>query len=627
MATYQGARALRDLLPVSDIRDRIILPLLILFSISILFVARAEHGLFEDMLHRAASERISGVDTPILVIHVDDETINTMGPQADHPAAIACLVNRVQAGNPRAIGLDYAFTGRTTGDVLPGCSTDQLPISGDGIPIVVGSVVSHSVGLPKEISPSRKIINQNTVEWGHSSIMLTTRDNVARSVQLVRKISNSPEYVPSLSFVLWLLSHGEDIDYEADGFTTAREFIASCIDHGIDMHDACDAVHYAMHPRRLRFSKIPGNIRVESAHSFFAGPCTDEQFFDILCAPLIRDKIVLIGSSYRGTGDTFISPIDSRPPFTGWFAGDWQGNALAGVILHAVALENLLLRTFVEPAPRMLQILFSVVAFIWPVLAFIAAGLVRTGVRQIAFLKPTGILASVLTFLGLEFLFLWGSFEIGVHWFITHSMVIFLSVAWPAHLVGLTLTLLFYAWILRARRYAFGKYVWRHVGEHGDVAHEGYRELFMNAREGVVTPGVITYLEFSNQSLPSRERAAESYFLQHTFHEKFDLDALSAAQSEDVLNFVDNWSCGRLGYYLVTDSVPSAQLLEAYIDKLKQVLALDGYNRIHGYASLGRVRILVYSGLIEFIDIPGPIEADVVSVSMREGELVAELGG
>lgn len=607
-------RAVKTLVPIQELWDRLFVPLLLISSISIFFISQAEHGFFEDLIHQGAVTRQVQDPADILVVLVDQETRALLGQNSDSTQSLACLTAKIMAGLPRVIALDYYFTGNNFGSAIKECNEETSFERLTARPIVVASLVEEGAQGKTEVPPSAAVIPHDKAAWGHASVEVTNRNEVARKIRPLVKTNHAQGPIPSLAIAAWLSATNPIIPSQVK----PRDFIASCLSGTIE-NPQCRIISDLNKPQRLNFTNSHVSITVKRARDFFTGICKNKKLFDKYCRPKIEDRIVIIGSSRPNSYDAFASPLDTPPPVLRLLAPSSLNKKTPGVMIHAVALDNLIHNRFIEPASFRSQLSIGVFGFVLILISFyfaLKAGQRLSGGRLIA-----GSVGFVFLLVALV-LFLVGfiiPYRAGVALLQEEQEMIFLSAIWPIYLV-LTAGIIFLI-RLRARAVilANNSFIWRHVGPRArktSSVRKRYYDVIKQSPSGTEHQGMYVEFRFKKPSIDNKFYPTQAYLLQSELLEIGD-QVVEYTSDTAVVPFIDNWSKNVLRMYLLCEDSPSDKMMGQIHDYITS-LDRDSAGRLRRYPTLGVVKINVHEARISVVNIPGAIEENILTVSARQ---------
>jgi len=286
-----------------------------------------------DFLFRAAN-LYQGTEATekIVVVGIDDKSLEQLGrfslwPRSHH----AQLIDALTEAKARVITFDVLFS-----EPAPGDSELAVSIRNAGnviLPIIYTSTANaptatHQAEQAKNIIRPLEILAEGATALGHANL-IPDADGVVRRVSIA---------VPS----------GDD--YEASlALASVAEYLRRPV--AIESSTEDNLLHFAG-----RSIPISGNK--EMLINYVGSPQETEQivsyetvsFVDILNGEtdlaLFQDRIVIIGATASGFGDTFWTPV---------------GRMMNGIEIHANAIHTILTGSFLKPAHSAVTIALTLV--------------------------------------------------------------------------------------------------------------------------------------------------------------------------------------------------------------------------------------------------------------------------
>jgi adenylate cyclase len=297
-------------------------------------------------------------DPRVVVVAIDDESLARIGqwpwPRIQH----ARLLDRLAESGAELVGYDVTFS-----EPRPGYD-DDLGAAATRSGNVVFTATATFRGKPGDILRARQLfapvgeITAGAVLVGHANV-IPDPDGVVRALPQIIETPRE-DLLPSLSFALFQLHEGLSgpLTVRPDGVQLGDRLVPTGRSHFMDVNFAEGFPTYSF------IDVVEGDVPSEA----------------------FRGKIVLVGATALGLGDTRLTPLD-------------KGTGEAGVLIHASALNTMLQGAFLIPQGRSLTLLwvFAVallvalaVAFLRIWLSPIVAGALGVGYFLLAFLRFDG---------------------------------------------------------------------------------------------------------------------------------------------------------------------------------------------------------------------------------------------
>jgi len=254
---------------------------------------RAE-GALTDLRLLVRGER-SAPDLVTLVV-IDDDTVAKKGGYPLPRAELAGLVEAIGRFEPRVVALDLLLVDRGTdaGDAALAKALEKRPsvIAAAAVfPDAIQSVEASEAGAFTRLPQAEKFLLPLKTFTDHAATgvvnLITDSSGTPRSVPMLFRTADKVE----LSFPLRVagLAEGAEPIIERDGLILGRRRISTDIDHVLPL---------AVYGR-------PGAIRTVSAAALLDGA---------VAPALLRDRIVVVGATVTGGGDTFSTPFNRVTP-------------------------------------------------------------------------------------------------------------------------------------------------------------------------------------------------------------------------------------------------------------------------------------------------------------------------
>jgi CHASE2 domain-containing sensor protein len=570
--------AAAEIIPSGMVVAEAFLPLAFVALVSLFVALSTEQGRLEDLVQREANAHaVLAPDPDVVVVLVDDATRSAFGIGADSRAMLNCLIAQLERAQPRVIALDYVFGDQPrVPDIVPSfCREDgsrlRVPATA---PLVTASVKSRGGGTVQEVLPSPAFVDLGRVHAGYAELVEDRQDGTVRGVVLASRDEASGEVLPSLALSTWLLaSPGRHGGTAAPGPGELRRSLADCARGQVYCPDGPGQV------QRIRFHSPGRALRLVSAATLFDGPCLEPGPLDAKCPlGLLRDRIVLVGSSHAEAVDHFRTPLFSDMPFAGLlFDREQEHPMLAGVIVHALAVQNLSdQRGFVRPLSTSARITLSALAMLLPIL--VAALLLAWPGRPGPLSRLIAGLVFVLAMLAVGYC--------GHHWAVgamaeNHRLVP-LSLLLPFLGLGIVLAVLGAIWVTRARALASRDFVHRHAGHLAQAPGVANSILADQLRAGQGKPAAALAVLFDAGQDATHESALEIARLQRDL--LAELPLAGTKYEGDLLPLLSPPSTRGLTLYLVAQASVPASALEALRSLRERIGSRPG--RYAGLANL-----------------------------------------
>lgn len=326
-------------------------------SVAALVIAAGSVGIFQ-LLEWATLDQffrwrpLEPPDSRIIIVTIDEPDINYVGQWPISDAALAQVIEKVNAMQPRAIGLDLY----RNLPVEPGHSTLVNVLKSTPNLIGIEKVAGNAVGPMPTLSELDQV--------GIADLVLDTDGKVRRGLLSVKPENGSTKLSLGVRLALMYL--------EADGINL----------------EMLDPKKKQLRLGKAVFTPLTGNeggyIRADTGgyqilinyrgskanfHTISLKAVLENQ----VPPEIVRDRIVLIGATGQSLNDFFLTPIGGH-----FHLPNGSGNAperTPGVVIHA-NLTSQILSAAVEGRP-LIQILPQKVEWLW-ILMWSAAGAIET---------------------------------------------------------------------------------------------------------------------------------------------------------------------------------------------------------------------------------------------------------
>ena len=255
------------------------------------------------------------VSDDIIIIAIDDESLNDLGrwpwPRSTH----AQLINKLELESPRAIGLDIIFNepdmNNPLSDVL---LARAMRASGKVVlPIFMSQQSSNS--YPIEALPLPEF-TRHAAALGHVHIDISD-DGIARSVFL-REGIGKPHWMHYSLAILSITNEALELELKLKTKPEAKQYSAM--------------QWYREYPFLIPYAGPPGHVQHIGYSQVLSG---------VYRKDLFRDKIVLVGTTAEGLGDALPTPLSGN-------SGPMPGVEIVANVVDAI-LKDLHISTLQTP--------------------------------------------------------------------------------------------------------------------------------------------------------------------------------------------------------------------------------------------------------------------------------------
>jgi adenylate cyclase len=286
------------------------------FSINLFHGLHLQSG---DLFYRAAdSDATTGPDNNIAIIAIDDRSLDQLGRFSSWPRSYhARLIDSLVKAGARVIVFDILFSEPTTDDDGLAASIEQ---AGNVILPFAGNLEAQSPNLNGNTADLESVVRPlpafeaGALATGHANI-LPDEDGIVRSLPVI--IRNGADYEPALSLT-------------AVARYLRRPQIIESLPEGNRLPFAGRSIPLENAGNML--INYPGG---SSGSSDFATVSYVDVLNGSVTPDVLKDKIVIIGATATGLGDTFWTPL---------------GRMMSGVEVHASAMETILAGDFLRPS-------------------------------------------------------------------------------------------------------------------------------------------------------------------------------------------------------------------------------------------------------------------------------------
>jgi adenylate cyclase len=286
------------------------------------------HGIHlqsSDFLYRADSNQRAEPDNKIVIVAIDDKSLEQLGRLSSWPRSYhAQLINTLAENGARIIAFDVLFSEPAPDDDELVASMKQagniiLPLAGN-LEARRSATTGEALALENALRPLPSY-EASALAVGHAN-MMPDEDGIVRRLPLI--IPNGDHYEPalSLSAVAKYLRRPQIIE------SLPRDNLLSFAGRSVPLDNA-----NSMLINYKGGSASPSNFATVSYVDVLKNNISPDTF---------QDRIVLIGATAVGLGDTFWTPM---------------GQMTSGVVLHASAMDTILAGNFIKPSPAVITML------------------------------------------------------------------------------------------------------------------------------------------------------------------------------------------------------------------------------------------------------------------------------
>jgi adenylate cyclase len=286
------------------------------------------HGIHlqsSDFLYRSGSGQVAEHDKQAVIVAIDDKSLDQLGRFSSWPRAYhAQLINTLAENEARVIVFDILFSEPSPDDdelltAMQQAGNVILPLAGASEPNQ--SAITEEAGSLGGVIKPLKPFEESALAVGHAN-MIPDEDGIVRRLPLLIPGSEPAEPALALTAAAEYLRRPQIIEapVEDNHFYFAGRLIP--LDNTSSM-----LINYQS------VTAAPTNFQTVSYADVLRNDVSPDTF---------RNKIVLIGITAIGFGDTFWTPM---------------GRIMSGVELHANAVHTILAGNFLKPAPASITIL------------------------------------------------------------------------------------------------------------------------------------------------------------------------------------------------------------------------------------------------------------------------------
>jgi len=276
-----------------------------------------------DFLFRAPNlDQRTGLEEMIVIVGIDDKSLDQLGRFSSWSRSYhAQLIDRLAEARARVVVFDILFSEPASGDEELATSIKN---AGNVIlPIVDRSIVNNpaeteETDQPESFLRAMAIFEEGAIAFGHANVV-PDADGVVRRLPVTVRNGDKREPALALAAVAKYLRRPEAIESPIENNTLllAGRLIPVSSDNEM-------LINYMS-----SLQENEGMVNVQTV-----------SFIDVLNAEIdpnvFADKLVVIGATATGLGDTFGTPM---------------GHMMNGVEIHANAIHTILSANFLKPAP------------------------------------------------------------------------------------------------------------------------------------------------------------------------------------------------------------------------------------------------------------------------------------
>ncbi len=349
---------------LSKRRKRFITGLLMAVAVGLAFCLISHvnllHGIHlqsSDFFYRATDANPKAEpDNQIVIVAIDDKSLDQLGRFSSWPRVYhARLIDVLAETGARVIVFDILFSEPAPDDDKLAASMKQV---GNVILPLAGTLETHQPAITGETTALAKVIKplkpfeESALAVGHTNV-IPDADGIVRRLPLI--LPNNEHYEPALALTAIAKYLRRPQIIESPIKDTQLSFAGRSIP--LDSTNSM-LINYKGSPA------VPLSFEAVSYADVLRNDISPDTF---------QDKIVLIGVTATGIGDTFWTPM---------------GRVMSGVELHANAMHTILTGNFLRPAPNAITILsilllallcgLAVLRFrvLWAILATVFLGIV-----------------------------------------------------------------------------------------------------------------------------------------------------------------------------------------------------------------------------------------------------------
>ncbi len=315
---------------------RVATSVLIAAAITLLSWAGLSTGVFQGTQLRLVDALFPSIepDDRIAIVAIDETSLDAIDKAWPWPRLIhADLVRKLRTEGAGLIGYDVTFAEPTDDD--PGLAA-ALSETGDVV-LAANAIFEGRLEDPPgaaRLDLPVPTLREAAAAVGHANV-IPDPDGVVRAIPPIIETPDF-EFMPSLSLALYALEEGLEgpVTLRPDGIQIGHRVIATGRSHLMDINFS-DQERY---PTYSAVDVLEGGLP-EGA---------------------VEDRIVLVGATALGLGDTRLTPLN-------------KGTGEPGVFVHANALSTMLTRAFLYPDGRLavLAAIFIVGFLVSLIVAFI----------------------------------------------------------------------------------------------------------------------------------------------------------------------------------------------------------------------------------------------------------------
>ena len=268
----------------------------------------------------------------IIIIAIDDESLNTLGrwpwPRSTH----ARLINQLERESPRAIGLDIIFSEPDGNDALSDVLLARAMRASGKVVLPVFMSQESRNSYPIEALPLVEFTS-NAAALGHVHVDIDD-DGIARKVYL-REGIGEPHWLHYSLAVLSITNDAVELEKNQDSTVHTKQY---------------SAMHWSReYPFLIPYAGPPGHFQQIGYSQVVAGHYPDNLF---------RDKIILIGATAEGMGDALPTPLSGN------------GGSMPGVEIIANTIDAIRHGLQIIEIEKSWQLVITVILVALPVILY-----------------------------------------------------------------------------------------------------------------------------------------------------------------------------------------------------------------------------------------------------------------
>jgi adenylate cyclase len=263
-----------------------------------------------DLLYQGqVSNYLTDTAQKIVIVAIDDSSLGELGRFSSWPRSFHTrLINTLSEDGARIIAFDILFSETSPDDEELAAAIKR---AGNVILPYAGTTESKQTGEEEIIGPLR-VFEESALATGHA-YMIPDDDGVVRRLPLLIPHGDRYESSLALTTIANYLRRPRVFDSPPD------EKHVTMAGREIPLQSYAMLINYTDKPSSVGFKTVPYADVLRGA----------------VASDIFKDKIVIIGITALGFGDTYWTPM---------------GQALSGVEIHAQAMNTILSGGFIKPA-------------------------------------------------------------------------------------------------------------------------------------------------------------------------------------------------------------------------------------------------------------------------------------